>query len=67
MDAQGIAQWLIANPQAWFQLAEYIAEKNWEYAEQLADTFGDMACNYAPALDGQPSEQQEWHDFDPDC
>jgi hypothetical protein len=68
MGTKEIAEWLFANPQAWFQLAEYIAEKNWEYAEQLADTFGDMACNYAPALDdGQPSEQQEWQGFDPDC
>ena len=27
MGTKEIAEWLFANPQAWFQLAEYIAEK----------------------------------------
>lgn len=68
MGTKEIAEWLFANPQAWFQLAEYIAEKNWEYAEQLGDSFLDMASEYAPSLDdGQPSERQEWQGFDPDC
>jgi len=69
MGTKEVAEWLFANPQAWFQLAEYVAEKNWEYAEQIGDSFLDMASEYAPSLDddGQPSEQQEWQDFDPDC
>lgn len=66
MDAQGIAQWLIDNPQEWFRLAELVAEHKPDYAWQLVDAFGVAAVNYAAPDDGV-TEQQEWHDFDPDC
>ena len=42
MGTQAIAQWLIDNPQAWFNLAELIAEKNPDYAKQLAQAFEDQ-------------------------
>ena len=42
MNIQDIAQWFIDNPQAWFQLAELIAEKNPNYAKQLAQAFEDQ-------------------------
>lgn len=46
MGTQAIAQWLIDNPQAWFNLAELIAEKNPDYARQLAQAFEDQFWNY---------------------
>lgn len=66
MDAQGIAQWLIDNPQEWFRLAELVAERKPFYARQLAEDFDLHAVNYATPDDGV-TEQQEWHDFDPNC
>ena len=67
MDAQGIAQWLIDNPQEWFRLAELVAERKPDYARQLAEDFDLHAVNYHPVDDDGVTEQQEWHDFDPDC
>jgi hypothetical protein len=31
------------------------------------DTRRAIGWDYKPEDDGQPSEQQEWHDYDPDC
>ena len=42
MDIETISKWLIDNPQAWFNLAELIAEKNPDYARQLAQAFEDQ-------------------------
>lgn len=66
MVAQDIAQWLIANPEEWFKLAELVAERKPDYARQLAEDFDLHAVNYHPVDDGV-TEQQEWKDFDPDC
>lgn len=68
MDAQGIAQWLIDNPQEWFRLAELVAERKPFYARQLAEDFDLHAVNYHPVnRDDWVDEFQEWKDFDPDC
>ena len=31
------------------------------------DTRRAIGWNYEPEDDDQPTEQQEWHDYDPDC
>lgn len=46
MGTKDIAQWLIDNPQVWFELAGLIAEKNPDYARQLANAFDDQFWNY---------------------
>ena len=48
MNAKDIAQWLIENPQEWFKLAEYVAERKPDYARQLSEDFELHAVNYAP-------------------
>ena len=48
MDTKSVAEWLIENPQAWFQLAELVAEKNWACADQIGQAFEDMAERYYP-------------------
>jgi len=45
MSTQDIAQWLIDNPQVWFELAGLVAEKNPDYARQLAQAFDDQFWN----------------------
>jgi hypothetical protein len=43
MGTQDIAEWLINNPQAWFRLAELVAEQKPDYARQIARAFDDQA------------------------
>ena len=78
MGTKEIAQWLIENPQAWFQVVDFVAEKNPNYVRQLAAAFDDVAYeieekenlekygDFLRDID-DPGEQQEWRDFDPDC
>lgn len=44
-------------------LSESDAKEFWN--EHYSDWFEDEDEDYE--YDGQPTESQEWHDFDPDC
>lgn len=48
MEPKAVAEWLLENPQVWFQLAGLVAEKNWNYADQIGQAFEDMAERHQP-------------------
>jgi hypothetical protein len=70
MNPQSVAEWLMNNPGHWYMVAEIIGNIKPDYLGQLQNCFDDMA--YYLGVDDRgddydPTEQQEWHDYDPDC
>ena len=64
---------MVLNAHVYTLIQEELARAELSY-EEIADLFGvseDIVAEAAeflsPEDDGQPSEAQEWYDFDPDC
>lgn len=69
MSPHQVAQWFAQNPGQWFNFLDELREvASDEQLIMLADDLQYMVYGeYTADPDDDPGEQQEWHDFDPDC